>query len=518
METKPNSSKGWRRIRRALVTAAVVVTVTALFYAEEDWRGKRVWEKCRREFAAKGEGLDPRSLVPPPVPDDQNYAMTPFLAPLLDLNPRRSEPGQSRWRDPAGRDRVFNFGQELLDPTSTNRSARRQPVDTRPDIAIWTDALGSDPTNSLYSSPAEAAADVLKFLQRYQPVFDELRAASRRPYSRFNVDYTEEDPFAVLLPHLGATRRVERVLVLQIRAEIVLGQNEPAYRDLQLLLFLSGSVSHESLLISKLVEAAILRDGLQQLASGLQKHLWTDSQLSELEPALAKLNLLADYQEAMRGERVLGAAGLEYFQRHRRQADELRNITIGQDQRPAERPNIPMLIIMPAGWYYLDQAQIVQMNNEVLCKPVDALNHRLNPAEFDAGVARLKEQLQHGFPYDKMLSRFILQIISPVAQKFAATQVAVDEARVACALERFHLSKGSYPDDLKALAPAFIVSLPRDVLTGEPFKYQRKNENEFALYSLGWNEKDDGGQVVTKADGTPDLDAADWAWPQITSW
>jgi hypothetical protein len=45
-------------------------------------------------------------------------------------------------------------------------------------------------------------------------------------------------------------------------------------------------------------------------------------------------------------------------------------------------------------------------------------------------------------------------------------------------------------------------------------KYRRTAEGKFVLYSVGRNEKDDGGKTVlnptTKA---PDWMKGDWAWP-----
>ena len=55
------------------------VTLIALFYAEEDWRGWHAWQKFKHEWEAKGEQFDFASVVPPPVPDDQNFALTPIV-------------------------------------------------------------------------------------------------------------------------------------------------------------------------------------------------------------------------------------------------------------------------------------------------------------------------------------------------------------------------------------------------------------------------------------------------------
>src|ERR1051325_11065944 len=98
---------------RSLVAGALLLLTICVLFAEENWRGRRAWEICRRELEAK-RALDWQQFVPSPVPDDQNFATTPFLAPLFDFNPKPRDPGQSPWRDPAAYDRLMNFAAALL--------------------------------------------------------------------------------------------------------------------------------------------------------------------------------------------------------------------------------------------------------------------------------------------------------------------------------------------------------------------------------------------------------------------
>src|SRR5262249_10259425 len=77
--------------------------------------------------------------------------------------------------------------------------------------------------------------------------------------------------------------------------------------------------------------------------------------------------------------------------------------------------------------------------------------------------------------------------------KTAMAQTAVEQAAIACAVERFRLAHGRVPDDLNALLPQFISPLPKECLTGQPYHYRRINNDSFVLYSVGLNEKDDGG-------------------------
>src|ERR1043165_1829676 len=70
----------WRNARRALLGVAIAATLLAVFYAEENWRGRRAWEKCKRELEAKGEVLDWSAYIPAPIPDDQNIIRAPKMA------------------------------------------------------------------------------------------------------------------------------------------------------------------------------------------------------------------------------------------------------------------------------------------------------------------------------------------------------------------------------------------------------------------------------------------------------
>ena len=94
-------------------------------------------------------------------------------------------------------------------------------------------------------------------------------------------------------------------------------------------------------------------------------------------------------------------------------------------------------------------------------------------------------------------------------------QVWIDETRIACALERYRLAQGVYPGALDTLAPAYIDELPHDIMNGQPYHYQLRPDGTYLLYSVGWNQTDDGGKVVFKKDAplVIDYEQGDWVWP-----
>ena len=88
-----------------------------------------------------------------------------------------------------------------------------------------------------------------------------------------------------------------------------------------------------------------------------------------------------------------------------------------------------------------------------------------------------------------------------------------------CALELYWHQHGRYPESLAALGPASLESLPHDLITGQPLHYRLTTDGRFVLYSVGWDEKDDGGMFPTTVAGqsrvnwksNPD-ETGDWVW------
>ena len=107
----------------------------------------------------------------------------------------------------------------------------------------------------------------------------------------------------------------------------------------------------------------------------------------------------------------------------------------------------------------------------------------------------------------------LYQALERAHQKFALIQAQLDLACVACSLERHRLAHGQYPETLDALAPQLIDKLPHDLIDGQPLHYRRTDDGQFVLYSVGWNENDDGGVVgLHPESGIVDKEQGDWVW------
>jgi tetratricopeptide (TPR) repeat protein len=485
---------GWRWPRRILITLAVLVTLVALLYAEEDWRGKRALENYKHEWEAKGEKFDWQEFVPPSVPDDQNFFTAPILTNMLN-----GKIAMSPYR---------------IDGSSPDKPGGYWAKMSMTDLKAW-QTYYRNPTNAnstkefpIAPQPQTPAADVLLALGKYDSAIEELSQASQRPYSRVPLNY--EDGFNALSPLLedmAALKRCSQLFQLRAVAELSGGQSAKALDDVKLLFRLNDSIRSTPFLISELVRMAITSIMLQPVWEGLAEHKWSDEQLVALDVELAKLDFLADFEFAMRGERVFAIADIENQRRTRKMIFLEDNGDIANTNKPV----VESLRFMPSAFFYQTEFAFAWMDQQYILTLIDTNARVIAPENLRRTDSAVREEMKHYSPY-KAQAIMVVPALDAGVKKFAFAQASVDLARIACALERYRLAHGEYPETLDALEPQFIEKLPHDIINGQPLHYRRTDDGKFVLYSVGWDEKDDGGKIIFTKSGSVDREKGDWVW------
>jgi hypothetical protein len=522
----------WRTQKWFLRVFVVLIFLAALFYAEEDWRGKRDWENCKNELEAKGEKLDFASFVPPPVPDDQNFALTPIVASCynryLDNDGHRIRPektkvvnrlemkiggSKDKWE---GNTNTLGLWQQS---EKVNLNGWQQYYRTPTDTNYYTAGTNEFPTTP---SPQTPAADVLLALSKYDSAIEELRqAANQFQKSRFPLNYDGPSPTSILFPHLYTFEDCGQVLQLRAVAELENRQSEKALADLKLILRLSDSIRNEPDFYSQLVRLRLLSDIIQPIWEGMAEHRWSDGELAELEQYLGKINLHVDYSFAMHSERASNIATIEFMRRNRSRAVNcVTSITYlgrGDSYEPPIDIDTPVpfmasLIssLVPSGWFYWSEMTIARIYQPLFLATNQNEMELTTVAARRAGTMKGNER-QHLTSHNA-IALMICPYFEAVSKIFIVAQSSLDFARVACGLERYRLAHGEYPETLDTLAPPFIEKLPHDIINGQPLHYRRVANGQFVLYSVGWNETDDGGQAGLNKDGRFDQRSGDWVW------
>ena len=505
----------WRTLKGVLFAGACLVALIAGFYAEENWRGWHTWNQFRRAWEAKGEHFNLASVVPPPVAEDANFAMTPIaFTGYGQILTREGKLIPEKERDE-------HFVARMRMPITLNglgptNCAGDRVKGTFTKLAGWQsyyrDLAGRADAFPVPAQRQSPAADVLLALSKYDGVIEELRTASRLPQSRFPINYDSESPFMIHLPHLAALKSCAQVLQLRSLAELQDGQLDKALDDARLGLQLADKVRTEPLVITHLVRAAMVQLMLQPIWEGLAQQKWSDAQLAALDTELAKLDFPEAWVLSRRGELGAQADEMALLRRHRENVQELQGlIDFGGNKNNVRLPSRLIARLVPGGWFYQNQYRCARMMVDYCIPLADSSHGTFSPAVARRGAGAFAAGGESGSPFN-LLVRVAQPVLGEAATKFAYAQASVDLARTAIALERYRLARGAFPESLDALAPQFMAKVLHDVIGGQRLNYRREAGGSFLLYSVGWNEKDDDGEAAFNQDGSVDIQNGDWVW------
>lgn len=445
-----------RRIMRwFLIGLAGFATFIAACYAWIDWHGAREWKKCQRDMIAHGEEWDLSAFVPAPVPDDQNIFAAPKMAEWF---------GDNR-----------GLVDTPLEERRTNEFARR---------LYYTNST-DEITN------ASLAASYLAWSDQFQTEFDTIAAALQRPSARIVADYSR--PFSISLPNAVSCLAVVVTLERRANCHLLLGQPDKAWQELTLLHDLRRLVECQGKFITtegNSMRLGLIPHSLPVIARGLGLHAWQEPQLVALQNQLNQEDVLAGFTEALECARAVlfcSLANGDLSQAAFASGGD------GVWHRLKQHPQLLLFWLVPRGaFFYHDGARkVVHWRNMInALRPAGGIIH---PAEVSQAFAFWK-RAQQGLP------------------NLLRLQTLVNEAQIACALERYRLVHGNYPETLDPLVPQFIEKLPRDIINGQPLIYRRAADGGFLLYSVGWNETDDGGRIILPKGDPKKAALGDWVW------
>ena len=519
----PVKATAGKIVRKLLFVTACVATLVALFYAEEDWRGKHAWESYLVESKAKGVDLDWRHFIPAPVPDSQNFGALPLFKPFFEYT--YAPDGQVHWADTNADSKWTNFSLEIGNEHIPELGAWSSglpvnltewqiyfrgtnfPPGTVPRSLVKKFAQSPTIHWPMSALPQAPAADVLLALTRFDSNIEQVRAGSSRPYSVFPIHY-DELPKA-LLAHEALLIHISRILELRADAELESGRNGDAVADLRLAAYIADANKSEPILIAMIVRAREINQNLQPIWEGLRAHKWTESDLWEIQQMLASYDLLSDYERSLKADPAGLAAWINAI------PDDPAFYYLGAE---FGRPNIyipqALLGCVPRGWFYQNALAIGHFYQDRMLSDVNQEKQEAYPDN-----SKSNKDLIDALPIGPYTFAFKQEELIFSPQKIIRAQTGVNLARIACGLERWRLVHGKYPDTLEALVPADLDKLPHDLIGGEPLKYRLKPDGNFLLYSIGWNEKDDGGaypgpdiNLHGMADWGYQPESGDWVW------
>jgi hypothetical protein len=580
----PPPANRWRFLRRGLVGGAVCLTLICLFYTEENWRGRRALEECKRDLARRGINLDWAQCIPAPVPTDQNFFGVPQMQRWFvgrgsdgwnDLSRKLSAPfypGSTidsntprllvaevtiglpeaatpdgvvalRWDDPAAPAKAAALLTNAIGPTARAPRSEmgiglmlRRPEEVQPArIFLQCQAAPTEkeleeflPDSILRADPGlpervlkfepngegayrvtmpvlATVADCLSWSDGLAPQCALIRQAMQRPYARMQGSY--ERPENVPIPNFQSMRSLAQGLGARAQCHFLLGQPEEALRDLTFINDVCRPVLEENqpmTLVSAMIDGAVRGLYASQIADGLRLQAWREPQLTVLEEQLKSANVLAQLQRSFQHEpqgdcRLLETTPATPLLRLFRQGYPGVKI----DRWTGLKVSVQGALL-PRGWIYQNSVTLAELFADIrgLADPANQLVFTEKIEDF----AKRANAISPWAPYSCLVSLFTPNVLKAF-QTSAHNQTLVNQALIACALERFHLAHGQYPETLAALCPQFLTEIPHDIIGGQPPHYRRAADGTFVLYSIGWSGRDGGGvRGKSNAEG-------DWVWP-----
>jgi hypothetical protein len=490
-----SSRRWWKALG---FTTLGLITLLALFYAVENWRGARAWKAVRDELRTQGEPLSFAELLPPMPPDEENFAMTPYFRGFFDKS--LSSDGKTPvWSVRLQESKLPAWPDKL-------KSNRNWRLGERHEF-VW---VGRTEDQGLVADEDAAALPpieaVRQWLEPSRPILEEIETAVLRPSSRFPIHYA--DNWSALLPHLSTLKELGRRFSLRALLRLEADDAASALQDVLTTIRLAESLRDEPVLISGLVRIAILELAMQPTWQGLADRKWNSGQLHELQSRLDAIDMLVAYRYSARGERIFAQDFCDLVERERN-LGEMGMLNGSDDLNSLERL---LWIYAPKGWYVSNKAMVAQMHQDYSLPTIDPVARRYHPEKsgaYDAAVARVRDRRLKYF-----LAPMILPAVAKPPKEFVLAQTSLDQAVIACALERHRLAHGSFPPMLAELSPEFLTSIPHDIMDGQPLRYRMTN-GSYVLYSIGANGTDDDGQAAFKElrDGRAwQRDEGDWVW------
>ena len=179
-------------------------------------------------------------------------------------------------------------------------------------------------------------------------------------------------------------------------------------------------------------------------------------------------------------------------------------------QQKLKYPRYLMLEVVPRGWIQhnlVNLAELLQGLDDVM----DGTGRFVVPHKVERAAKDVQAVMSH-FSVGTALASFAAPNVVGVHQTLAFTQTTINQVALACALERYNLVRGCYPDSLEALAPEIVRILPVDIINGQPLQYCRIPDQGYQLYSVGWDEQDDNGLPAAAGAYGNEMARGDWTW------
>lgn len=468
----------WRWVVRLTVAAGAAALVLGLvvlgFYGYQNRQAQRRWTAFQKQLQQRGESLDLAPLLSGPVPAGQNFAQTPAFKNLVAV--KTTDKAAAALLRESLRHSGINLAQNnaavfILPWMQQSNAPFTRQLD-------WINPKSSAGVNQPRS---QAAAEIWNGLQPLQADLNALARAAQLPFFQVTTNRNAAAVCNANSRELAAVEQLNFLFQLRASALLELNREAEAGADVLTALQLAQLARQAPDLKSSMRVQVMLAQTLQPIWDGLAKQRWPEAQLRMFQNELARFDLLSDHTNTI--HRVV----LAYLETWRALPEAKPG---GESTAPGGSPQSPQLELdwLPRVWRYDACIQLHQAGQNAMAR-VDFANGRVSD--------ELDWRDLEGLQLDGVATQLFQQgsWFGNNPELVSVAQTFVNQAVIACALERYRLARGDYPESLESLRPTYLNSIPRESSRGRPMFYQRDAKAGYELRGVGPNGIIDQGKL-----------------------
>ena len=476
-----------QRRKRALLGALGLAALTGLTLTLERLQGKRELQQWKAGLAAAGEPLTGADILP-----EFNEAAARYRAAFdaASLNVDDSV--------------IYALGGPS--PVESIDRLRRRPVWKRKEAAA---------KNYNWAALVESMKAADEDLKAYHRMLETPPATGGHDWSR-----AIADPAALVtgpFPNFVRLRKVAQALHTAVLFELQRGDVDRAYEHLVALTQLSLVAREDPMVVALMIRVAVTGMGADAVWEAMQAEGWSEPNLRDLQTRWERIEFLKQLRLAMQAERlhVMGdlsyARTTSYSEARDLYVEYLDMFGVKRSMPGVIRSNLDRFFYVPIwkyAWSHKTELHVLRSQKQqmdVICElcvgvPWTTVRPKLNavyngyqkPFASFRFKGPLWRSMYHNLWDNSSLpySRF---------DKAFATLVRNDSSRrqavIAIAIKRFRLKRQRLPESLDELSPEFLKRIPNDIVNNSSLQYVRYPDGSFALYSVGENGLDDGGEA-----------------------
>ena len=419
--------------------------------------------------------------------------------------------------------------------------------------------LPEDISMLLYKKYSDVAPQQKQLIEKWltdnKETLELVIQGTKKPYywQKYSTSRNTNEMLSLLIPHLNEFRKLAFALCWRAQLRAEQGKYENAFEDIKSCYRFGQHLNGDRLLIEQLVAMAIEDISVQTIRNILSEHDIDSTTLTNLQNDFKQLLLKEDFTASLIAEKMSA-----YDVIQRTFTDGLGNGHIIPARLRKLLPEVQVISALPTRSGSASQTKVQQPGffsglmlgirlsayslgsfakknayilflhpdkKQTLQSAQQAYDYwqtlqAKTPAQIRAEAITPEKEAMEIVKGNLLLESFV-PTLDRVIEVVNRHKLNVEATLTIIAIFRYHQQNGDYPNDLQQLIEAgFLKACPIDPFSDKPLIY-RKVENNFILYGIGQNFKDDGGQVAI-VDNRPrqwaTYDQGDWVfWPVTQS-